>query len=100
MLDKLFAGNNDAAVDIILQQSDRGQTCIVSFLYFANAMHHRLFEPWSKKSQTPTSIFYKTSLEKSDLLFPDGIALQLFSQRSGHGKVDNLNGTDFIPYFF
>lgn len=45
---------------------------------------------------------------KSDFLLPDGIALQIFyffatlfrRVKSGIWILSNLNGTDFVPYFF
>jgi UDP-N-acetyl-D-mannosaminuronic acid transferase (WecB/TagA/CpsF family) len=69
--------------------------CVVNFLYFANAMQYRLFETPRNAADT----IYKEALAHSDLLLPDGIALQMWDSRSRKPKrwLHNLNGTDLTP---
>ena len=73
---------------------------MVSFLYFANAMKWQLFENpvWNDEFLNKRAD-YLDALKLSDYLLADGIALQLFSQYANDKRLDNLNGTDFIPYF-
>lgn len=40
---------------------------------------------------------YAASLQKADLLLPDGSGMRIASKWSGKGKIANLNGTDLFP---
>jgi UDP-N-acetyl-D-mannosaminuronic acid transferase (WecB/TagA/CpsF family) len=42
---------------------------------------------------------YYAALSDSDILLPDGIALQTFYRLAHKKRLTNLNGTDFCPYF-
>jgi hypothetical protein len=76
---------------------------IISYLYFAPIVTHRVFSD----SQTSHQKTYTQHLLENDFLFMDGIALQLFyfiARVLGRIKtkkywLPNLNGTDFFPYF-
>lgn len=100
MLFKIYKHSADQAYEDIMQKMTQNWSCIVSFLYFANAMKRMLFEDidWSDEfvAQAQT---YMTSLEAADYVLPDGIALQTFSRISQWDSLSNLNGTDFIPFF-
>jgi exopolysaccharide biosynthesis WecB/TagA/CpsF family protein len=69
--------------------------CWVNFLYFANVMNYRLCEPGSIYYNNA----YAQALRASDLLLPDGIAIQMFASYGWFvaGRPHNLNGTDLIP---
>jgi UDP-N-acetyl-D-mannosaminuronic acid transferase (WecB/TagA/CpsF family) len=58
-------------------------------------MHQRVFETPATQEQKE----YTKALSKSDYLFADGIALQVFNKIITNKRTENLNGTDFIPYF-
>lgn len=104
MLNKLYTKGRDQAISDILALYDQEQSAIVNFVYFANIVAHDLFEDSDK---TEKEREYKKILLKSDFVLPDGIGLQLFYAIAKLlGKVDsdttwlqNLNGTDFVPYF-
>jgi UDP-N-acetyl-D-mannosaminuronic acid transferase (WecB/TagA/CpsF family) len=60
-------------------------------------MHRRLVEPRSSRAASVQVATYTQALLASDLLLPDGIALQWFARgHTGHTYA-NLNGTDFLP---
>ena len=102
ILEKVFNGSKNDASQKIADIYKKQGYAIVSFLYFANAMKHRLFEHTDNKK----SLNYKDAMLASDFILPDGIALELFyyvaswfSKKLVKQKPKNLNGTDFIPYF-
>lgn len=100
ILHTIFLGNSTQAVEEIFSLAKKQGSCIVSFLYFANCMKARLFEKPSDDRQ----VRYKKALQWADILFADGIALQLFYRWSSIGRLhkktpENLNWTDFIPLF-
>ena len=73
-------------------------SCIVSFVYFAQAMKFKIFEQEVESD-------YKKSLEQADLVFIDGIAMQIFDRvgqfffKPKHRAwTQNMNGTDFLPF--
>jgi len=94
MLDKIFVWDKELATQEILQTYQQQWSCIVNFLYFANAMKRRLFE----QPRDYKDITYKHSLLEWDYLLPDGIALQTFYKIYTGTLLHNLNGTDFVPY--
>ncbi len=79
---------------------------LVHFVYFASLralVDHELYaKPLNMKDQQ-----YMDALMASDILLPDGIALQLLWYRLSHlwktsskpSRIPNHNGTDFVPYF-
>ncbi len=104
ILEKIFIGNADEAINAILATYQQEEFSVVNFIYFANIVGQRLFED---KEKTEKEREYKKILLKSDFLLPDGIALQLFYSfaklfrriQSTRSWLNNLNGTDFVPYF-
>ncbi len=108
ILEKLYTHDSDQAIKDILRTYHSQKYCVVSFLYFANVMHHRLLE----KPRTQIQQDYLHALKESDYVLPDGIALQLFYRVWSKGKRNgknaknektekslyNLNWTDFTPY--
>ena len=68
---------------------------IIDFLYFANIVFHRL--AYTEKNSQQQA--YQQALGSADFLFPDGIALELLTQKYLGTSVHNLNGTDFLPFF-
>lgn len=124
ILDKLFTGDNKDACNHIIKQYDNKWRAIVNYLYFANITGKNLFDKYD--TSLDKSIFkealkddykilwssaispaYKKALLESDILLPDGIALQLFYRMAAESKkiktkrkrLDNLNGTDFGLFF-
>lgn len=95
LIEKIYIWSKDQATKDILQTYKEQSYAIINFLYFGNAMHQRVFE----KNQTKKQQQYTESLQASDYLFADGIALQVFVQWITKVWPENLNGTDFIPYF-
>lgn len=43
---------------------------------------------------------YQHAILDADLVLMDGIALQVFYYLAKRKRLQNLNGTDFCPYFF
>jgi len=90
-------------VDTILNTYERQHYCIISYLYFAPIVTHRVFAGPQNSNQK----MYKHHLLENDFLLMDGIALQVFyciARLLGRIKtakywLPNLNGTDFFPYF-
>jgi exopolysaccharide biosynthesis WecB/TagA/CpsF family protein len=93
----LFRGTSQQARETIQSQTQNQWLCIVSFLYFAQAMKFKVYQHEVNSS-------YKTALFHSDIVCIDGIAMQIFDRVWqfffwGHRSwTDNLNGTDFLPY--
>ncbi|MEI7920054.1 MAG: WecB/TagA/CpsF family glycosyltransferase [bacterium] len=42
---------------------------------------------------------YQHAILDADVVLPDGIALQIFNALATKKWLNNLNGTDFCPYF-
>jgi len=116
ILDKLFTGNKTDAYEYILKEYYRKSRVIVNYLYFANITGKHLFDKYKTlvdktifqdalkddyKILSPSIISpaYKKALLESDILLPDGIALQLFYRMAAKRKkistkkerLDNLN---------
>ena len=103
ILKKLYVWTKDDAVNALLDVYDHQHYCIVSYLYFAPIVTHRVFAGPQNTNQK----IYKQHLLENDFLLMDGIALQVFyyiARLLGRIKtkkywLPNLNGTDFFPYF-
>ncbi|UFX82676.1 WecB/TagA/CpsF family glycosyltransferase [Candidatus Absconditicoccus praedator] len=93
--DKIYKKDNLKAFEDIIQYYQDNGYCIVNFLYFYNLIHGGIFT--ESKDQTQQN--YKKSLLNSDFLLPDGIAMQLLIKRWYKQEIQNLNGTDFLPFF-
>lgn len=104
ILEKLFTWNANQASEQIINKYQKNWFAIVNFLYFAIIVAQKLFDTHKK---TVTQKEYKKIILKSDFLFPDGIALQLYyyiarlfhKVSSPVYRLNNLNWTDFVPYF-
>lgn len=104
ILEKLFTWNSQQASEQIVSQYQKNWFAIVNFIYFAVIVAQKLF---STRRKTEIQKNYKRILLKSDFLFPDGIALQVFYMLarvfrkiiSPTYRLSNLNWTDFVPYF-
>jgi UDP-N-acetyl-D-mannosaminuronic acid transferase (WecB/TagA/CpsF family) len=105
ILSKLYTGTAPELIDDILETYEEQSFCIVNFLYFANIVSQKLFDEGKDKTEKQRE--YKKILLKADYLLPDGIALQIFYYLANFFRViksprkwlENLNGTDFTPYF-
>ncbi|MDR0650800.1 MAG: hypothetical protein LBG59_05370 [Candidatus Peribacteria bacterium] len=105
ILSKCYTGTRTSLVDDLLNTYEEQTFAIVNFLYFAQIVSQRLFEEGKDKTEKQRE--YKKILLKADYLLPDGIALQIFYYlahlfqviHSPKPWLDNLNGTDFTPYF-
>jgi hypothetical protein len=91
ILDKLYLNNFDSAKVDICNFYKINWFCIVNFLYFANFV--------SNKLDVNTSSEYYNSLMNSSFLLPDWIALKLLYKKIYKLELNNLNWTDFVPYF-
>ena len=87
---KVFTGTKSEAKDKILQIYKNQGYCITNFIYFAMLQKHILEKPNKE---------YIEAMEKADLILPDGIALKLFLKKNNVNISENLNWTDFTPYF-
>lgn len=95
---KFFRGTQLQARENIKYICQTQWSCVVSFVYFAQAMKFKIFESEIKSD-------YKTALINADMVCIDGIAMQIFD-RSGQRffppkprlRTQNLNGTDFLPF--
>lgn len=95
ILNKLFSWNNASACEKIMETYAQKTYAIIDFLYFANTVFNWL----DKDRRTDRQEKYVTSLEKADILLPDGIAIELLYKKYFGKRLSNLNGTDFLPYF-
>lgn len=103
ILQKLYQKDRDEAINDILSFYDQEESVVVNFIYFANIVSYDLFDQNTKTEKLKE---YKKILLKSDFLLPDGIALQIFYYiahlmrriQSPTSWLQNLNGTDFVPY--
>lgn len=98
MLSSLYAKTKDILVWELEKKYSNQWFAIVNFLYFANAVQYHLLD--SPQIQSDNEKKYAASLQDSDFLLPDGIALQIWYRYFGDTKtwVQNLNGTDLTPY--
>lgn len=104
VLKKFFKWNQKQASEEILDKYQKEWFCIVNFAYFAVIVAQKLFDSHKK---TNIQKDYKKFLLKSDFLLPDWIALQFFYFFARVFRfinewpyvLNNLNWTDFVPYF-
>ena len=98
MSEKFFRGTQSPARESIKTHCQTQWSCVVSFVYFAQAMKFKIFQSEMKGE-------YKKALINADMVFIDGIAMQIFDrvwQRffkpKPRQRSHNLNGTDFLPF--
>lgn len=103
ILEKLYPHSAEKAVNDILKLYDKQKYVLSNFIYFAVIDQQKLFKEKNKNTQQKE---YKKFLLNSDFLFPDGMALQTYWMMANWfwfklptKKLENLNWTDFIPYF-
>ncbi len=97
----LFHGDKDDAIRQIDETVTKIWRCMISYIYFAQAMSYRVYEERQNERQQ----HYFEALTQSHLLCIDGIAMQIFDRCGGKRRwptrpwTANMNGTDFMPYF-
>lgn len=102
LLKKIYSNNKENLVDDILNLHERQGFVISNFVYFSIIKQQKLFEETKK---TTLQKEYKKAIMKWDFLLPDGVALQTFYRLASNQldlptkSLQNLNWTDFIPYF-
>lgn len=116
ILHTLFQWTSDQACEHILGFHDRKGFCVVDYLYFANISGKKLFDPHQiaypvedfhdallaeYKNMNIQGVYkvYQQAILDADVVLPDGIALQIFYFLAKKKWLNNLNGTDFCPYF-
>lgn len=116
ILSTLFQWNRDQACEHILDLYAKNGFCVIDYLYFANIAGKKLFSSYilpssiqkfheallvDYKSMDNQCIYqaYQESILDADVVLMDGVALQLFYFFAKKKRLDNLNGTDFCPYF-
>ena len=116
ILSTIFQWNADQACKHILELYDKNGFCIVDYLYFANVAgkqmftsHHSLY-PVVNFNETLLADYknmdihgiyalYQEAILDSDFVLMDGIWLQVFYYLAKKKRLQNINGTDFCPYF-
>lgn len=116
ILNSIFHWNSDQACEHILGLYDRKGFCVVDYLYFANISGKNMFKqhPLSYpveelrealladyKTMDTRWIYrlYQEAILDADMVLMDGIAFQIYYFLAKKKRLDNLNGTDFCPYF-
>lgn len=116
ILSTLFEGNSDQACKNILELHTKNGFCVVDYLYFANvagkqmfSQHHALYPidafreallaDYKTMNIHGVYAIYQKAILEADVVLMDGIALQMFYFLAKKKWLDNLNGTDFCPYF-
>jgi hypothetical protein len=117
ILKKLYRWTANQACEDIVALYVKNKFCIIDYLYFSPLASHGLLnnytnndidfskfkdailDDYKKFWKKTISHSYGKSLLESDFLLPDGIALQLFYLLVNKQKINNLNWTDFCPYF-
>lgn len=90
LFSKLYIHDADTAIRRIDTLYSSQHFCCVNFVYWAQiSLQHVPSNPDSP---------YVKALYESDLLLPDGIALQLVYWIAHRTRIPNLNGTDFTPH--
>ena len=104
-LQKLSTTNFAETADNIISVYNDQWHCVVNYIYFSQLVSQHVFSPAKKKTEKEKE--YKKLILKADFLLPDWIALQLFyylanvfnAVKSEKKWLQNLNWTDFTPYF-
>ena len=97
----LFHGDKNEAIVTIDETIQKEGRCMISYVYFAQAMGYRVYEERQNEKQQ----HYFEALRQSHLIGIDGIAMQIFDRCGGQLRwptrpwTTNMNGTDFMPYF-
>ena len=116
ILSTLFSGDSNQACERILTLYNKNGFCIIDYLYFANIAGKKVFDSYihdyeinefrdallsDYKTLSTQRIYkaYQQSILDADVVLPDGIALQLFYFLDQKKWLNNLNWTDFCPYF-
>jgi len=116
ILNTLFPWTADQACERILDVYDQKGFCVVDYLYFANISGKKIFyrheisypveDFWlallsDYKAMNIYGIYkvYQDAILDADVVLPDGIALQIFYFLAKKKWLNNLNWTDFCPYF-
>ncbi len=116
ILATIFQWTADQACKHILELYEKKGFCIVDYLYFANISAKKLFvqytpiRKWDSFRNALLAEYkttdiqdiravYQQAILDADLVLMDGIALQIFYFLAKRKRLDNLNGTDFCPYF-
>ena len=91
LVNKIYLWKKSELVKEILEKYEKNLFCIINFIYFASLNSFIL-------EQKNTD--YKNALINWHFLLPDGIALKIYLKKK-YIKIiqENLNGTDFTPYF-
>lgn len=97
ILERLSLSDAENTTKDILRIYEKKGICVVHFLYFANIILNKLDTENTPSSQKEAFI---QALFSGDFLLPDGIALSLLYKKHFQKELSNLNGTDFLPYFF
>lgn len=95
ILSNLYEWDTISAFEDIYSFYLKNNNCIINFLYFWNIVSQNLISEKKTKDQ----LDYQSSIEKSDYLLPDWIALQTFVSKKLWKKLHNINWTDFLPFF-
>lgn len=116
ILNTIFQWTADQACEHILGLYNRKGFCVVDYLYFANVSGKKLFKThglWypiedfreallaDYKSMNIHWIYrlYQEAILDADMVLMDGIAFQIYYFLAKKKRLDNLNWTDFCPYF-
>ncbi len=91
LFEKIYSWTKDDACKYIIDFYGNNWYCIINFLYFANIISQDLIYDEDTN--------YYLSLLNSNFLLPDWIALRLFMKRQFWKELNNLNWTDFLPFF-
>lgn len=89
---KIYCKSRDQLLDDILKTYNEEKFAIINFIYFANLKRFLLNKKNFHKK------YYK-SLKDAHFLLPDGIALKIYLKIKFKISIENLNWTDFSPYF-
>ena len=98
IIKKLHHGGADSACQHIIDTYNSRWKACINYVYWAQIVKYNLFDDQSQSD-------YKTCVNNSDLLLPDGIALKTWRRVARllwyhhYPLLHNLNGTDFLPYF-
>jgi N-acetylglucosaminyldiphosphoundecaprenol N-acetyl-beta-D-mannosaminyltransferase len=81
----LFIGKEEEILKRIKKSIEKKESLKIGFLYFSI-----LIDIKNNKK-------LKKDFQDYDLVLPDGIGLQIYYEKVFNKKIENLNGTDFLP---